>query len=157
MLSVEGDKTMDEEINDFWSVWREHKWKVIGIIVFLIVVISIVGFTTNMICQPARLVTKTFDADNILHNYEWFHQTAQDIGASKIKIKNADVMVQKAKSEEAREKWGTVLLGLNNYIQDLIAQYNAKSRMINRNLFKSKELPWQFKYDAMTYKIKEIQ
>ena len=127
--------------------------KVIVPILLLVLVGSVIGWGVKIASQPARVIGKTLDADNIIYNYEWFKQTYQDVKAIDRKIENAVLVVKNFKeSAGARSEWtfedktessrlNTVVLGLKNQRQDLVATYNARSAMATREIFKTGELP----------------
>lgn len=119
----------------------------------LMIVIGGISWIAKIASQPAKVIAKTLDADNILYNYEWFKQTYHDVRAVEGKIGVATyallsfVDVAGSRSEwdfEDKTEYGrlnSVILGLKNQRQDVVAQYNARSKMANREIFKSKELP----------------
>ncbi len=124
----------------------------IGVIVILIVLgLSAVGgvgfWALNLASQPARIVTKTFDADNVIYNYEWFRQQHQDILAMDPKIANAQAPLDAfVASAGPRAQWTTAMntqfsqmqatvTGLQNQRLSMIATYNARASMMNRSLF----------------------
>lgn len=94
-----------------------------------------------------KIIQKTYDADNVIYNYEWFKSTFEAIEASKAKIKNAQAAVDgfessagdrkswtfEDKTEDARLR--SIVTGLKNHYEDLVAEYNARAKMVNRNIF----------------------
>ena len=129
-------------------------WKVFWALLFIVIVVGAITWSLGLLSQPAKILEKTFDADNIVQNYEWFKQTYQDIQATDIKIKNANAAVMSyVETLGPRDKWdmmdkteysrlNSVVLGLKNYREDLAARYNARSKMVNRAVFKhGDELP----------------
>jgi len=147
--------------------WKkaESKWGKLGYMVFgsplrvivTIVLLTVVGFGLKLVLLPAQtakeIVEKTLDADNVIYNYEWFKQTKEDVEAIDKKIKNAQESYDsylkicgpqsgwgfEEKTEAAR--LNTVVLGLKNQREDMVATYNARSNMANREIFKTGELP----------------
>ncbi len=96
--------------------------------------------------QGQKFVSHTVDVDTAFSNYEWFHDTYQDIVATKQKIKtNYDMAQMKDVSQETKENYMTNYSGAVNYLATVVADYNAKSKMWNRTLFKDKNLPWKIK------------
>ena len=92
----------NEYRDEFNEGMREAKWtfkKVFWPILGLIILISVIGYVLNLVSQPAKIVSKTLDADNVLYNYEWFKQTYQDVQAIDGKIENAKVQVSQFKEE----------------------------------------------------------
>ncbi len=130
------------------------------------------GFLLNIIFFPVntaqKMVETAYDAqdkvlnaDNAIYNYEWFKQKKADIDASKVQLVNARVsqesFLQAAgprtswtfedKTEDARLR--SVVLGLENYLQSQIGDYNARASMATRNIFEDHVLP-NF-IDALTF------
>ena len=96
-----------------------------------------------------EVVDKTLDGDNAIHNYEWFKEQEAHIRAS---LRNEEI----AKEEydlyiemlpEDRESWTredkqeeaslrNSYYALQKLTNLAIETYNAKSEMVNRNIFK---------------------
>ena len=93
--------------------------------------------------QARKAISHTIDVDTAFFNYEYFHSTYQDILSMEPKIENAWSM-WKSPGLEAEQKviFQTNYSGLVNIMQSEIAEYNAKSSMWNRSLFKDKRLPF---------------
>ena len=105
---------------------------------------------TSQIDSAGDVIEKTYDADNAIYNYEWFKQRYEDIQATETKISNT-----KANMRDYRDLYGnasewdwqtkqgynslnTVYLGQQNYYEEIVADYNARSKMANREIFKDK-------------------
>lgn len=123
------------------------------VIVGLFVVVgSSLGFIANPFKQAARVINKTIDADNVIYNYEWFKRQHESIGAIDGKIAESDTAVRSyEESLGDRKDWDredkiehsrleSVLLGLRQQREDMVAEYNARSRMANRNIFKAGDI-----------------
>jgi hypothetical protein len=148
------------------EIWREPCMKHFVKIVIGIVVLSTLGVLGKVVLYPIfvankavetgyEITEKTLDADNVLQNYEWFKMQYEDYVAINSKINNAEVAAEsfresagdrkewtfEDKTEDARLQ--TIVTGLKQQREDIIAEYNAKSKMQNRNLFKDKNLPDQ--------------
>lgn len=120
---------------------------VIVIITGLSIVGGVLSFSTNLLSQPARAIQQTFDANNMIYNYEWFKQQHNDILAMDTKVANAER--QKAiwlESAPPRDQWATqdrqmfnqlssISLGLANQRASMVATYNARAEMANRSIF----------------------
>lgn len=124
------------------------------VIGYTLAVLGIVGlplFTLqSKVATNYGIIEKTYNADNAVYNYEWFKSTYEAIGALENKIKNAQTEVDnfvtsagdrkdwtfEDKTEEARLK--SVVLGLKNQREDLVANYNARAKMVNRSVFQDK-------------------
>jgi len=138
-----------------WSAFASVGCFAITAVVILVIVFSSLGFVGNVFTQGQRVVNKTIDADNMIYNYEWFKQRHEDIGAIDSKIELSKSSLKRfTDSAGDRKDWhredreeharlSTVQLGLEQQRADLIAEYNARSRMVNRSVFKTgdTELP----------------
>lgn len=103
--------------------------------------------------QAGRVMRKTLDADNVIYNYEWFKRQREDVAAMDQKLAAAEA--SKAGFEQSagprtswkfddRNEWNrlnAIELGLRNQRSDMVAEYNAKAKMANRNIFMSGDLP----------------
>lgn len=133
-----------------------HAGSIAIAVVLGLTVVGGVGFwALNLAAQPARVLTKTFDADNMIYNYQWFKQQYQDIQAISTKADAADAAVAAFEASAGpRSAWtfedknrsaqlASISLGLKNQRATMVAEYNARSQMANRSIFKTGELPDQ--------------
>ena len=119
--------------------------------------ISMVAGGVWLVTVPFRtasgIIERTADPDNVIANYEWFKRQVQDVKAFDAKIMLASLKVEGfEKSAGPREKWtfddkqeharlNSVVLGLESQRASMVAEYNARSQMANRSLFKTNDLP----------------
>jgi len=125
------------------------------LIVIVIILIPVVFFGLRALLFPAKgaikaidtaygVLDETMDAENAIYNYEWFKQTAEDIQALHNKEANAEGAIQEhmATMDDSREdknelaRLRAIKLGLTNMLEDVMAKYNARSKMANRAIFK---------------------
>jgi len=131
---------------------RAKIWLIVCIVLFVPISIFLWSIGRGL-RTTEQIANRTFDGDNVIYNYEWFKQTYEDIKALDRKITNAEDRVGQFKETAGDPKdWGYSLseefnrlngicLGLKNQRADVIAKYNARSKMVNRNIFKGKDLP----------------
>jgi len=124
---------------------------IVGVI--LIVALNGLGVFTYSVQQTGEVVKKTVSADNVIYNYEYFKRQYQDVQAQDRKIELAkQVLDDFLKSAGPRENWDfrdkeeqqrlqANLTGLNNVRAEMRAEYNARSKMVNRNIFMGKDVP----------------
>ena len=105
---------------------------------------------TTQIDSAGNIITKTYDADNAIYNYEWFKQQYEDIQATERIISNTDVQMKAYRdlygnasewdwqTKQDYNSLQTKFLGQQNFYEDLVAEYNARSQMANREIFKDK-------------------
>jgi len=99
------------------------------------------------------IVEKTYTADNAINNYEWFKTQHEKIIATEKQIDNTQDELTDYKEmygdpnewewnqQEAYAQMRTTFLGQKNHYEDLVAEYNARSEMQTRSVFKDK-LPY---------------
>lgn len=141
--------------------------KTFGIVVVIFLglgVLTIGGLFLRTAFLPVRVVDraigttegiidKTLTAENAIFNYEWFKQTYEDIKALNAKTEIAVKAVETFKIEAGdREKWtfedkteysrlSAIEQGLRSQLEDVMATYNARSKMANRNIFQDGKIP----------------
>lgn len=105
------------------------------------------------------IVSQTYTAENAIYNYHWFKENAELIKATEVQIKNAtDSQNSFRESAGSRSGWtfedktedarlGSIVLGLKNHYQELVAEYNARAKEADRNIF-SQDLPLFFNLNA---------
>jgi hypothetical protein len=144
--------------------YQINKWsaagKLFGFLAFVLLVSLLLKvvlaplFVANTVVKSAgKIVTKTLDADNVIYNYEWFKKAYHAIQAVEHQIKNIQQEKKEFKQDAGpRKDWtfedktessrlSATISGLKNHRNSLIAEYNAKSKMINRKIFKGGDLP----------------
>lgn len=101
------------------------------------------------------IIEKTYDADNAIYNYEWFKQRYEAILALEKKIVIAQASADEhEKKADARGNWtfseideqsrlNAVTQGNKSQYEDIVAEYNSRAKMVNRNIFQD-DLPTFF-------------
>lgn len=121
-------------------------------------VLSIGGCALHLVLYPAnqavKVYEKTFDADNMIYNYEYFKQQYQDVLAIDKKITNAKSELDSFVNLTPRQNWDfqdkqeysrlvTNLTGLKNVKTEMVSTYNARANMVNRKIFMGRDVPAQ--------------
>lgn len=126
---------------------------VVGGLIVLPIGCGLYSTYTTVATAPSRVVNKTLGTDNIIQNYEWFKRQVQDVGAMDQRLASQKTML--AKFEESagpRSAWTfedktehsrltAIVAGLEGQRASMVAEYNARTQMMNRDLFRSKDLP----------------
>jgi hypothetical protein len=131
--------------------------------ILMIMVLTVVGVAFNLVTIPwlkferkvqmnRDIVTKTYEADNALYNYHWFKERYEEIKAQKKKVDIAEqAEADFAISAGPRDKWTfedktedsrlrAVLQGSRSHLETITAEYNARAKEVDRNIFKD-DLP----------------
>ena len=129
--------------------------------IIILALLFVVGYAIKAIFLPVRTVTdqidsagnvidKTYNADNAIYNYEWFKTQYEKIQANREQINNTieqikefkqtygDVSTWDSSTKDEYNRLNTIKLGLINQDNNLVAEYNARSKMANRAIFENK-------------------
>jgi len=137
----------------------------------MFVAIGIVGFIGKVVLFPVHvldktaetgygIVDKTLNADNAIFNYEQFHDLYQGAKQQVVNILNSKNQINNLKetygedaskyTKDVRSDLSFQQQNLEGYLlqyQKIVSEYNSNSKKLNRELFKSKELPYQLPLD----------
>lgn len=132
-------------------------WKVVGGVALTAVGIpvacSVINTTASVTTAPGRVIQRTLTTDNIVSNYEWFKQQVQDVGAMDRRLETQhSAMATFEKSAGPRSDWtfedrteharlNAIIAGLEGQRAAMVAEYNARTQMANRDLFRTNDLP----------------
>lgn len=140
------------------------KSTILILVIIGLIAVPFIGLGLKVVFFPVHSVSKgvdtayeitnrTMNGENAIYNYEWFKRQAESIESLYKKEERAQADVLRFKSElpSEREKWSredkteydrlqAISTGLSNQLNDAIAEYNARSSMANRAIFKE-ELP----------------
>ncbi len=129
-------------------------WKV-GLCALILVGITTCGIA--VVVKPFGIISDNLNSENVKLNYEWFKQRHEDVKSLDTKIILAEEDVVEFKQEAGpRKEWKrddrgeaarlrSIATGLKQQRADLVADYNARSRMINRAIFKGTDTPERIK------------
>jgi hypothetical protein len=109
------------------------KWtKRVVIALAVLAVYAVISFFANLwpFSSALGVARRVSSAEAIVQNYEWFYDQYHAIEAQR---RNVALM-----PEGSTDRIGTQMV-LNN----MIAEYNARSQSITRNLWKADDLPYQ--------------
>ncbi len=135
---------------------------IVGVILLVVVGLPLIGAALGIINLPflklgkqvelnQGVISKTYDTEYCLSNYEWFKDTYQDIQQTDSKVSNIQAQLDQFKQDAPeRSQWTfedkslynnltTELTGTKNYKADLVGQYNSRAEQLNR--VACKELP----------------
>jgi hypothetical protein len=102
---------------------------------------------------PAAIAARTLNADNAIANYEWFKQQHEDIKAIDANLGGRRAALAQFEAEAGpRAGWtfddhaewsrlSSIVQGLQGQRTQMVADYNARAQMANRDLFRTRDLP----------------
>ncbi|MEO3856115.1 hypothetical protein [Acrocarpospora sp. B8E8] len=126
----------------------------------VVALLGILGYGIAWFTQPFRTAAavreKVGTAENVLHQYEHFHDLCAGVAATddKITIKQGQIDAynkarpdgdesDKFQTAPKIDRLNTELTALQNQRADAVAKYNADSAKHNRALFKDASLPYR--------------
>lgn len=123
---------------EFREVAGEKVYRAVRTVLVIFLAFAVFSVITSAIkgtwpfSSAVKVVEKVTAAESIIYNYEWFYDQYNAIEAQRKNMEFMDNPVDRA---------GTRMV-LNN----MIAEYNAKSAEITRNLWKANDLPFKIEY-----------
>ena len=147
-------KSHEEELlqNPKGKITRVVFW-MIGLFLLIGAIFWIINLVTTPLQTAKNVIQKTLNADNVIQNYEWYKLQYNDYIAINRKIADADTSLAHFVNDLGNRKdWSfedknecsrlrSISDGLKYQRADIISKYNARSKMLNRDLFKTSDLP----------------
>lgn len=116
-----------------------------SIAVGAILAVSVAGFAINVATQPLRtasgIMNKTFNADNVLHKYEWFHDVNAAYKSRINQIRESSLQYNNEKNEAEKRTIRMELNAQKQSCRDLVTRYNANAIKTNVSIFQGREAP----------------
>lgn len=128
---------------------------IFGSVLLLVAIVSLnfSGTLGSIISAPGRVIQQTLETNNIVGNYEWFHQQVRDIDTARGRVRTNTASIREFETMagpretwklDDRQEWArlnSVVTGSRNYYLQLIQDYNARAAMLNRSVFRDRSLP----------------
>jgi len=119
------------------------KWTAIGGVCLAIVGGGI--FALNAVMRPMQTIggvmDRTFNADNVIAKYEWFHDAHGQYQARVNQIAASKRMFADEKDSAERSRLRIELAAQQQSCRDLVTRYNANSTKTNVSIFQGREAP----------------
>tara|TARA_R110002074_G_scaffold224186_1_gene395434 strand:+ start:583 stop:897 length:315 start_codon:yes stop_codon:yes gene_type:complete len=95
------------------------------------------------ILSSCTVADRVLDPDNIIHDYEWFHQAHESIEARQGQIaQHASFLAEETDASE-KTRLRIELSGMQQSCRLLVAEYNANANQVTTSIFKGATLPEQ--------------
>lgn len=137
---------MNEYHNDFREVQSEFYWTMPQVVIgfFLtILLVGAIGFGFTVLSTPSRVITKTLETENVIMNYEWFHDANGNFDSRVSQVKQYKQLLASETDTQERSRLRVDLAAIQQSCRDLSNRYNANAAKLNRGIFRSKNLPEQ--------------
>lgn len=102
---------------------------------------SIISTTNSVTTAPGRVVRRTLQTDNIIGNYELFFDLKAQFDVRTAQVRQQQAFLDAESDPDERRRLRMELAAMQQSCRDLAAQYNANSEKLNRDVFKSQNLP----------------
>lgn len=135
---------MNNYRDDFRKTQREYYWSLPRVIIAAIAAVALIGVASwalGLLSQGSRVVSKTFDADNIINNYEWYHDAHNSFLARTGQIKQFKGFLAEPSDSAERGRIRIELAAVQQACRDLVGRYNANATKSNRAIFMGKSAP----------------
>lgn len=116
------------------------------LMVALVLLTSAIFATCNFMSKPLQVLDKVTEPQHIISSYEDFqsiYDTCKDLCQKIENIKSSKVENMTGFSKDER------ILALENTLSRWVNEYNAKSKMITRNAWKSPSLPYSLTFNTI--------
>lgn len=113
-------------------------FKVIGIILGTLIIFSIIGFGFRA-CNKSEEATHLKDAVIVYEEFQEIYNTCSKLNTDLCNMKALDEKDVMFEQFSKAQRVNTIKTQLNRWVED----YNAKSKMFGRSLWKSSQLPYQ--------------
>lgn len=127
----------------FWRDVRTETKGGYGIVlpVFFISIGAIVLFLFVYI--PTGLFTRTFDPNNVINRYEWFHNAKGQYDARVLQVDSFKHLLKTAHDQAEKTRILVELSAIQTACRELVTKYNQNSVKINQAMFRDRNLPSQ--------------
>lgn len=107
----------------------------------IVAVVTVFRMLSLSITTPAKLVEKTMDADNIIHNYEWFYDVQAAYMARVDQVNQYKGFLSAETDKDEQRRLRIEQSAMQQTCRDLVQKYNANSQKLNTKIFKGWSLP----------------
>lgn len=101
---------------------------------------NVAGVFSSVATAPGRVIQKALETDNIIHNYEWFHDYHAAYQAKMGQIRDHSGLVDGSSGSE-KSRLAIELAAIRQTCRELVTRYNANSTKTNRSIFKGRTAP----------------
>lgn len=110
--------------------------------------LSIVSTATTVATAPGRVINRTLETDNIINNYEWFHDANAAYKTRVSQIQDFRSMLKETSNEQEKNRIRTDVAAIRQSCRDLATKYNANATKSNRSIFMGRETPETLSMEA---------
>jgi hypothetical protein len=123
-------------------------FKMLGIIAVLVIAMMGIGLVTgilgtagNVASIPTRVINETVKTENVIHNYEWFHDVYNARLARVDQYQQFKSFYDEETDQTEKRNLRIELANMQMSCRTLTTKYNSNSSKINVSIFKGTSLP----------------
>lgn len=136
---------MNEEYRrNYREVQREGFWtlpRLTGAAIAIAVVLALAGLAIAVLTAPMNVARETLRTDNIINNYEWFHDASQQFTARTRQVAERQTWLAGEGEAGEKNRLRIELGAISQSCRELAARYNANAMKSNRSLFMGRNVP----------------
>jgi hypothetical protein len=107
----------------------------------LCILVGAAVWIINLASQPAAIAGKTLDADNVVANYEWFHDAQGNYLARVAQVRQFKTLLADEKDSGEKSRLRIEAAAIQQACRDLAQRYNANAGKSNRSIFMGRDVP----------------
>ena len=117
-------------------------WVLVALLFFpAIGLLSYCAMGTKLATTPGQIITDTLDADNVVRNYEWFHDVNASYRAKLGQIATHKTILAETTDQKETARLRIELAAMQQTCRELVTRYNANATKTNRSIFMGREAP----------------
>ena len=118
------------------------KYVIIGAVAIVaFFALHLFGVFSSVATAPGRVINKTMETNNIISNYEWYHDTHAAYRARLAQVQQFKTIFNTETDAKEKSRLRIELAAMQQSCRDLVTKYNANSTKTNRVIFRGKEAP----------------
>lgn len=90
---------------------------------------------------PLAIVNRVTDPDNVIHDYEWFHDASEHVASRAAQVKATHASLDAETDDAEKRRLRVDLSGQQQSCRDLVADYNANAEKVTMGVFRGWSLP----------------
>lgn len=102
---------------------------------------NVLNTASSVATAPGRVVQQTMQTDNIINNYEWFHQAHANYQSRLRQIVSHRQFYNAETNPAEKSRLRMEMSAMQQSCRELATTYNARATMTNRSIFMGREAP----------------
>jgi len=113
----------------------------IAALVAIPVGLSVTSLLSSVASAPGRVISKTMETNNIISNYEWYHDSYAAFRARTSQVEQFRNLLAAEPDAKEKQRLRIEFSAIQQSCREIATKYNANSTKTNRSIFKGREAP----------------